>query len=186
MNFIKLFSLLSLAFLFVACGSESDTSQQGQESASANGERVIELAGLNSMKYAVDEETTGLTTGEAAAQEQDLLILESITAKPGETITIRLTTISTMPASAMAHNWILLTQDADPNAFANAAARAKENNYIPADMQNQMIAHTELAAGGETVEVTFTVPQETGDYEYLCSFPGHYAGGMRGILTVEE
>jgi azurin len=86
----------------------------------------------------------------------------------------------------MAHNFVLLTMNADAAAFANAAAKARDNEYIPTDMEDQIIAHTDLAAGGETVEVTFTAPEETGEYEYICSFPGHYSGGMKGMLNVKE
>jgi len=52
-------------------------------------------------------------------------------------------------------------------------------------MTDQIIAHTDLAAGGETVEVIFTVPEETGDYPFICSFPGHFSAGMTGTLAVE-
>jgi azurin len=52
-------------------------------------------------------------------------------------------------------------------------------------MSEQIIAHTEMAAQGETVEVTFTVPEETGEYPYLCSFPAHYSAGMKGMLNVQ-
>ena len=36
-----------------------------------------------------------------------------------------------------------------------------------------------------TVEVTFDAPTEPGEYVYLCSFPGHYAAGMKGLLVVK-
>jgi azurin len=70
--------------------------------------------------------------------------------------------------------------------FAVAAAKERDNDYIPQDLKNQILAHTALAGGGETVEVTFTVPQEPGSYQYICSFPGHYASGMKGMLTVKK
>ncbi|MDX1586785.1 MAG: SDR family oxidoreductase, partial [Balneolaceae bacterium] len=44
---------------------------------------------------------------------------------------------------------------------------------------------TDMVGGGETTEVTFNAPEEAGDYEYLCSFPGHFAAGMKGILSVQ-
>ena len=86
----------------------------------------------------------------------------------------------------MAHNWILLAADADAQAVDEAAAQAKDNDYVPKDMSDQILAHTGLVAGGETDEVTFTAPEEPGDYEYICTFPGHLAAGMKGTLTVEE
>jgi azurin len=178
--------------LFVtACGGGSDNQQQADtqtEDPQATAQqadddvRTIEMVGIDRMKFVVEGDEDGISTGDAMG---DYVLLESITAEPGEEIRIRLTTESDLPASAMAHNFVLLVMDADATAFANAAARAKDNEYIPADMEDQIIAHTDMAAGGETVEVTFTAPEETGDYEYICSFPGHYAGGMAGTLTVE-
>ena len=56
---------------------------------------------------------------------------------------------------------------------------------IPADKKDSIIANTALAGPGETVEVTFKVPAKAGSYNFLCSFPGHYALGMRGKLIVK-
>ena len=42
-----------------------------------------------------------------------------------------------------------------------------------------------LAGGGETVEVTFRAPTAPGTYTFLCSFPGHFAAGMRGTLVIK-
>ena len=40
-----------------------------------------------------------------------------------------------------------------------------------------------LAAGkSATLRVTFT---KAGKYAYLCTLPGHAAGGMKGVLTVK-
>ena len=44
---------------------------------------------------------------------------------------------------------------------------------------------TGLAGPNETVEVTFAAPTAPGSYAFVCSFPGHYALGMRGVLTVK-
>jgi uncharacterized cupredoxin-like copper-binding protein len=33
--------------------------------------------------------------------------------------------------------------------------------------------------------VTFTVPKKPGVYTFICTFPGHFAGGMKGTLTVK-
>ena len=62
---------------------------------------------------------------------------------------------------------------------------ARDNSYIAPELKDQVIAATDLAGGGETVEVTFTVPEEKGNYTYLCSFPGHFLGGMKRTLTVQ-
>ena len=126
--------------------------------------KTVEIEGMNSLKFSK----------------------ENITVKPGEEVTIKLTNKTDLPESAMAHNWLLLAADADAQAVDEAAAQAKDNDYVPKDMSDQILAHTGLVAGGETDEVTFTAPEEPGDYEYICTFPGHLAAGMKGTLTVEE
>lgn len=136
-----------------------------------------------------------LTAPNAVAQEAKVIEMKgtdqlkfsktAITAKPGQKVTIKLTTVSKMPAAAMSHNFVLLTADADAREVAQTSARYANNDYIAPEMEDQIIAHTDMAGGGETVEVTFTVPETTGEYPYICSFPGHFLGGMKGVLTVE-
>lgn len=111
--------------------------------------------------------------------------VEKITATPGEKITIKLTNKTSLPAAAMSHNLVLLKQSADPSAFNSAAMGAKANDYIPQDKLDQVVAHTGLVAGGETATITFTVPSKPGKYVYICTFPGHFAAGMKGVLIVK-
>lgn len=186
MKFLNILAALSL-ILFIGCGGESDEQQQTESTTSTTETedvRTIEIIGIDNMKFAVEEDQEGISVGESTSD--DLLLLESITAQPGDTLRIVLTTQSQLPASAMSHNWLLLTQEADVQAFVSAAGKAVDNDYVPAEMTDQILAQTGMAAGGETVEVTFTVPEETGTYEYICSFIGHYSAGMRGDLIVEE
>lgn len=181
---MKHYLLPVIMLLITACGGGSGNNQEAETQSSAQGDdvRTIEMMGTDNMKYVVKEKQEGITTGGSSG---NYLLLESISAEPGEKIRIRLTTISDLPESAMAHNFVLLAMSADPAAFANAAAKAKDNGYIPADKEDQILAMTDMAAGGETVEVTFTAPEEPGDYDYVCTFPGHFASGMKGKLKVQ-
>lgn len=108
-----------------------------------------------------------------------------ITAKPGQEITVKLTTVSNLPKSAMSHNFVLLKAEADASKVAQASAKYSDNDYISPELKDQIIAYTGMAGGGETVEVTFTAPEDAGEYEYVCTFPGHFLAGMKGTLTVE-
>jgi len=164
--------------------SNSETQASTQQSSDV---RTIDIIGIDKMKYVVKEEGEMIGTAGTVqtAQGDSYVLLESIDAQPGEKIRIRLMTKSQLPAQAMSHNWVLLKMSADPAAFSTAATGANNNGYIPSDMSEQIIAHTEMAAQGETVEVTFTVPEETGEYPYLCSFPAHYSAGMKGMLNVQ-
>lgn len=149
--------------------------------------RTIDIYGINSFKYVVENSSERLVTGDSISVEnQNYLILEGIEAKPGEQIKIVLHVISAMPPVAMSHNWLLLELGTDPAAFAQASGSARDNNYVAPDMEENVIVETGMVGGGSSKEVTFTVPSETGEYDYICTFPGHYIGGMRGTLIVGE
>lgn len=184
--------VLPLFLLFTACGSgnnhnESTQPETAPKMVTEDDIRTIDIIGINKMRFVVEENGEQIGTGETVETTagETYLLLENIKAAPGEELRIRLTTVSTLPAGAMAHNWLLLALGTDTDAFATAAAMARATDFIPSDMADQVIAHTGLASGGETVEVTFTVPEQTGNYDYLCSFPGHFAAGMNGTLIVE-
>lgn len=188
--------LLSLLLFLSACGggekqsqqSEPEESEQQQQAQPQTDDvRTIDIIGIDRMKYVVKEEGELIGTAETmkASNGETYLLLRNIEAEAGEELRIRLTTVSNLPASAMAHNWILLKMGVDPSDFAKVAIKAKNNEYIPQDRTDDIIAYTGLAAGGETVEVTFTVPEKTGEYDYLCSFPGHFTAGMKGKLIVQ-
>lgn len=163
------------------------TSQKKAASGDAQDDdiRTIEIIGTDQMKFVIKEEGERIGTGRSVKtfNGKSYLMLDQIEAEPGEQLRIRLTTLSQLNPEMMSHNWVLLNQGVDPQAFVNAANQ--ENDYLPSGRQEDIIAHTGLAADGETVEVTFTVPEETGQYEYLCSFMAHFAAGMRGELIVK-
>jgi azurin len=108
----------------------------------------------------------------------------TIQAKPGEQLTIRLTTKGKMPKMVMAHNVVVLALKTDAAKFAAAGVQARDTNYIAPANKAQVIAATALAGAGETVEVTFKVPAVAGKYDFICTFPGHFAAGMKGTLVV--
>lgn len=110
----------------------------------------------------------------------------SISAAPGEAIKVVLTNAGTLPKNVMGHDWVLLTADSDPAAFAAAAATAPDNGYIPAQLKGKVLAFIAVLGPGETGEVTFTAPSEPGQYPFLCTFPGHYVIGMKGMLVVKK
>lgn len=181
--------IIALLFAFTACGG-GDTEQETAESQETDTAetmnddiRTINIIGTDDMKFVVEEEAEGLVTGDQAGE---YILLEAIEAAPGEEIRITLTTISNLPPTAMSHNWSLVEMGTDVEAFARASITARDNDYIAPDFEEQVIVHTAMLGDGETDSITFTVPEETGDYDYLCTFPGHYAGGMHGTLIVQE
>jgi azurin len=149
----------------LAAALSAGTAYAGQagKAADAGKARTVELTGNEQMKFDKTE----------------------ITAKPGETIRVVLKSVGAMPKTIMAHNFVLLKPTADVAEFNKAAFNARETGFIPPDKKDDVIAATALAGAGETVEVTFKAPAKAGNYNFLCSFPGHYAMGMRGKLIVQ-
>lgn len=112
--------------------------------------------------------------------------LKKIKARPGEKIKVVMKTISDQPKEAMAHNWVLIKESVNERRFAINSSRHPENGYIAPGSENKIIAQTDMVGGGEQDSVTFIVPEEPGNYTYLCTFPGHYIAGMEGQLIVRE
>lgn len=91
-----------------------------------------------------------------------------ISAKHGTRVTIRYVNEGTIP-----HNWVLLYDEDDLDLVGPAAYDAAATGYIPMAEKDKLVAWTDLASPGETVEVTFTVPPP-GEYTFACLFPGHH------------
>jgi azurin len=120
---------------------------------------------------------------EITANDQMKFSLSAIAAKPGEAIKIVLTNAGTLPKEAMGHNLVILKPGTDVMAFATAAASAKDTDYIPASMKDQVVGHTPILGPRKSAEIELKLP--AGEYPYLCSFPAHYAVGMKGTLSVK-
>lgn len=99
----------------------------------------------------------------------------------GQTVTLTLTHVGSMPRSAMGHNFVLIAPEISISEYAKKATKAKANDYV-LDDSTLTLAHTEMIGGGERTTITFQAP-EKGSYDFLCSFPGHYSI-MKGKLFV--
>src|SRR5690554_5242821 len=120
-----IFLLLALPMLFVACGGSDDNTNDVQDSdiqteASALEVAEITIEGDDNMKFNLSE----------------------ITVKAGQTVKLTLVHTGEMSESAMGHNFVLLNQGVDMAEFAMEAIDAKDNDYIPASREGDVIAHT--------------------------------------------
>ena len=129
--------------------------------------------------------TAGARTVQLTGGDDMKFNLTTIEAKPGETLRVVLKSTGTLPKMAMGHNFVLVKLGTDVAAFNKAAMTAAATEYVPQDQKAQIIASTKLVGPGETAEVTFTVPAKAGSYPYMCTFPGHYAAWMKGMLVVK-
>jgi azurin len=109
----------------------------------------------------------------------------TIQAKRGEPLRVRLVGAGTMPKIAMSHNFVLLRSGVDAKAFADKAIAARATAYVPPELKSQVIVVSALIGNGEKTEVTFKAPLAPGRYEYICTFPGHFVVGMKGVLIVK-
>jgi len=143
---------------------------------------LIGLLGLSLLSTACSKKGAEL---EIEAADDMSFNLDRLEAVAGETVTLTLVHVGEMPVETMGHNVVILAEGVDAAEFATAAiAAGADNNYIPEDREDDIIAHTGLVGGGESTEVEFTAP-EAGTYVFLCSFPGHYMM-MQGEFVVSE
>ena len=108
----------------------------------------------------------------------------SFEAKSGQSVTVRLKNIGELPKEAVAHNWVLLAKGAYAPKFIEAGLPHPETDYIATHQSVYVLAKTRMLGPGESDRVTFTAPRDPGPYDYVCTFPEHYAGGMKGVMTV--
>ena len=169
-----LFAALTAATLFTACNKAPEpgtaTDKTTESAAPAREEpdpnlpeTKVEITGNDTMKF-------------------DVVAIE---AKPRQKVTVTLKNVGTMPKLSMGHNFVLLTQDMDPAKFVEAGTPHMGKEYIAPELANKVIAHTKLLGPGESDTISFAAPKSPGAYVYICSFPGHYAIGMKGVLTVK-
>ncbi len=125
-------------------------------------EKTFELQGNDTMKYDV----------------------AAIDARAGQPCKLTLKNMGTMAKTAMAHNFVLVQLHTDVQAFANAGVTHGATDYIAPEQKTHIIAATKLLGPGESDTITFKAPDMSGNYDFLCTFPGHYAAGMKGTLVV--
>jgi azurin len=91
-----------------------------------------------------------------------------------------------LPKVAMGHNVVILKKGLQAVAEGPKfmAGGTPDNGYIPDAKKGDVIASTKLLGGGESDTIEFTAPAEKGEYQYLCTFPGHF-GLMNGKMVVE-
>ena len=109
--------------------------------------------------------------------------LDRMEAFEGQKVTLTLTHTGKLAKEAMGHNFVLLQKGTDMAAFAMASMGAADAGYVAASEASKVIAHTNVIGGGESTTIEFPAPA-AGTYDFLCSFPGHYAV-MQGKFIVE-
>ncbi|MFB9056923.1 azurin [Mariniflexile ostreae] len=173
MKTLKYFVLCAFsAFTLMNCGGKEEKKKEG-------------------FSYDKKETAAPAPTSEADSNEANIVIAgddvmkfdkSEIKVKAGQKVKLTLRHTGKLNKQVMGHNFVLLKKDVDLAAFAGKAAVASSNDYIP-EGSTDVIAHTKTIGGGETTVIEFDAPA-AGTYDFLCSFPGHYAM-MKGKFIVE-
>ncbi len=161
---------LATAIVLTGCGPSDDSQPTMVRSPETPAPPVVAVDGPMVIEVGVDDSMAFAVTRIEAAAGQEI------------ELTIRHT--GRMTKEQMGHNWVLLAKGTDKNAFAMAAVAARDNDYLPPDRMENVLAHTKMIGGGQSDTITFTVPEETGEYDFVCTFPGHTLAGMVGVLVV--
>lgn len=166
---------MAAAGLLAACNKASESGSTTPEKISASAtpapavpdptlpEKKVEITGNDQMKF-------------------DVMVIE---AKPRQKVTVTLRNISTIPKISMGHNFVLLDKGVDALKFLEVSMTHAATDYLAPELEGQILAHTKLLGPGETDTISFAAPRTPGAYTYICSFPGHFAIGMKGLLTVQ-
>lgn len=166
---VTIFSLVVLT----SCGGEKKEEKQKE---------TIKL-GVQKEEEPKEEVNSNVTEIVISGDDMMKFDLSEIKVKAGQKIKITLRHKGKMDANVMGHNFVILKKGVDMTEFATKAAVARDTKYIPAGSENDIVAHTDLIGGGQTSSIEFDAP-EVGTYDFLCSFPGHYAL-MKGKFIVE-
>ena len=110
--------------------------------------------------------------------------VSTIEAKPGQKLIITLKDVGSTPKFSMGHNFTVLNKGTNVNKFIEAGAEHAANSYLDPAMKGNIIATTKLLGPGESDTITFKAPMVPAEYDFVCTFPGHYAVGMKGKLIV--
>lgn len=168
-NIFKSIALLSLVFAGSSCKDSSKTN-------------AAESTEIHDHQHEIVVEDTRFKV-EIGSNDQMQFDKKELKVPVGEPIVLTLKHTGKMAKNVMGHNFVLLKQGVDFQAFAEKAALAADTEYIPVSEEGSIIAHSEVIGGGESDTIEFTI-SEAGTYEFLCTFPGHYAI-MRGVLIAE-
>jgi len=170
-------SLILFATLGLSCAVAKDKAPEGNES------------------VAKDKASKGDESGAKDKAVQEVVIsgndtmqfdVKNFEVKAGAKVKLTLKNVGQIPKIAMGHNLVFLKKGVTAIAFGPKLipAGASATNPIPESLKKDVFAATKLLGPAESDTIEFTAPKEPGSYEYLCTFPGHFAL-MRGIMTVK-
>ncbi len=159
----KIIGILSIALLF-SCGS-SDKPKNSMDSTEANASIVNEFT----------IKAVGNTMQEMAFDIKELYV------KAGSTV--KITLVNEGIDASMIHNIVFIKMNTSKEVAMACVAAGPDNDFVAKDNPN-IYAYSDLAYPQDTIVLEFRAPKTKGNYEYLCTYPGH-SDMMKGWLYVE-
>ncbi len=152
--------------MLLSCGPSANDNERQKEKSN------LEIA-ITEQKT---EEFTVRAVGNTMAEMK--FDIPNITVKEGSKVKITLINEGSDPA--MLHNIVFINYGSRKE-IAMQAIESASTKYIPNN--SNVIAGSDLAKPGETIVLEFNAPKR-GNYEFLCTYPGH-AEIMRGYFFVK-
>jgi azurin len=170
--------MMKRSIQLLACLSVGFTLQAAFADEPKKGVNAVDKPAAEAKEEAADIEVT--ITGNDTMQYDK----KAFTVETGKKVELIFKNVGKLPKAAMGHNVVILKKGTNKVAFATAAITAgPAADYMPAANKKDVLVATKMLGPGEEDSVVFTAP-EPGVYDYICTFPGHYAL-MNGVMTVK-
>jgi len=190
---LKISSLAAGIVVLVACGSSgpapaavSPTSAPTQPvpaatSAVSESAKPTAASSASAPTQPAASGRVSLEIGTASGATEFKYDKEALEAPAGSKIRLKFSN-KTDSKDEIGHNWVLVKPGQEESVLANGIAAGDDKDWLQEDDPG-IIAHTSLIEGDQTNTITFDAPAP-GSYTFLCTFPDHYKGGMKGTLTI--
>lgn len=165
---MRTWTILIAATVLFSCG------QTNNEEASNNTEQSVPTI---AQSFSTEDTIKVVASGETMSEIN--FDKKVIRVPANKELTIALTNNST--DATMPHNLVII-QSGTANEVGQNGVRFKDNAYVNPEDKN-VIAHSSIAQIGTTVYFSFTTPSP-GEYEFICSYPGHW-GLMKGSFITK-
>lgn len=173
-----LLSLPLVALMFTACPAEptpAPAPTAAQEPEAKKEEAKKEEPKVDPIEVGADDGGDYPEIVVEPEGDQMKFATEEITVKAGEKTRIKMKNTATV--AAMVHNIVIVKKGSGEKVGQAAMAAGEAKHYVPAHAD--VIAATKLAKPGETTTVVVELPE--GEYDFICTFPGHYMM-MKGVV----
>jgi azurin len=179
---------VACVLVFTSCSKSTDSKDSAETTVDAHAGHDHAAATEEASETAVADESIASadnTVLEITVKGGDDMKFDisTIKATAGQKVKLTLVHSGKLPKASMGHNLVILKNGVNATEFSTKALAAKDNDYIPAGSEGDIVAHTKLIGGGESDTIEFTAPAR-GAYDFVCTFPGHSAL-MKGKLMVQ-